>query len=84
MDKADYCTVLLDRELFGRCRKESYGFVAAAAKVACGKAGWHRDVNVEEGGIGEGLEEGVSASRVMDKQTRKSTSSAGIQLARTW
>ena len=41
--------------------------------VACGNAGWHRDVNVEEGGIEVGVGEGAKASRVVNEQTRKST-----------
>ena len=65
--------MLQDRELFGRCRKELYGLVAAASTVACGKAGWHRDVNVEEGRIDERLEEAATTSPVKGKPTRDST-----------
>jgi hypothetical protein len=71
-DKADYCRALLDCPMFGRCRKQSHGSVAAAATVACGNAGWHRDVSVEEGGIDGGVE-GATTRQIMDKQTRKNT-----------
>jgi hypothetical protein len=49
-DTADYCRELLDCSMFG-CHQESHGNVAAAETVACGTAGWHRDLSVEEGGI---------------------------------
>jgi hypothetical protein len=50
-DKADYCTVVPRCQMFGRQHRPSHGSVAAAETVACGTAGWHRDVSVEEGGI---------------------------------